>query len=127
DIWQKNPAYQDISGTFSIVKLISFMGIIFFITSSTLLLALDFYFSSGLAVFLVIAFIITFHDEFYFLEHGFTYLFRNLVEIHPFDNFKFYMLDDDPATLLIINKKDMVTIATRIFKVEVLAAGNIKP
>ncbi|HEC37195.1 MAG TPA: hypothetical protein ENI29_03105, partial [bacterium] len=127
DIWQKNPAYKDIYGTFSIVKLFSFIGIILFIASSTLLLTLDIYFSSGLAVFLVIAFIITFYDEFFLLEHGFTYLFRNLVEIHPFDNFKFYMLDNDPATLLTINKKDMITIATRIFKVEVLAGGNIKP
>jgi len=32
DISQKNPAYRDISGTFSIVKLISFMGIALLLT-----------------------------------------------------------------------------------------------
>ncbi|KKK49446.1 hypothetical protein LCGC14_3134970, partial [marine sediment metagenome] len=42
------------------------------------------------------------------------------------DNFKFYMLEDDPATLLIINKKDMLTMAIHIYRVEVLAE-NIKP
>ncbi|KKM76806.1 hypothetical protein LCGC14_1376440, partial [marine sediment metagenome] len=127
DIWQKNPAYKDVSNTFSNVKLFSFMGIILFVASVTLILTSDFYFSSGLAVFLFITFIITFHKDFYLFERGFTYLFRNFAEINPFENFKFYTLEDDPATLLIINKKDMVTIASRIFKVEVLAAGNIRP
>ena len=126
DIWRENPAYKDISGTLSNAKLISLMAIIIFIAYSTLILTSDLYISFGLAVFLVILFLLAFHKDFYFLEQGFPYLFRKFAEIKPFDSFKFYMLEDDPATLLIINKKDMVTIATRIFRVEVLA-GNIKP
>jgi len=126
DIWRENPAYKDISGTRSNAKLISLMGLIFFIAFSTLILTSNLYISFGLPVFLFILFLVAFHNDFYFLEQGFRYLFRHFVEIKPFDNFKFYMLEDDPATLLIINKKDMLTMAIHIYRVEVLAE-NIKP
>ena len=126
DIWRENPAYKDVSGRISNAKLISLMGIIFFIAFSTLFLTSNLYISFGLPVFLFILFLVAFHNDFYFLEQGYTYLFRHFVEIKPFDNFKFYMLEDDPATLLIINKKDMLTMAMHIYRVEVLAE-NIKP
>ena len=117
DIWRENPAYKDISGTLSNAKLISLMTIIIFIAYSTLILTSDLYISFGLAVFLVILFLLAFHKDFYFLEQGFPYLFRNFAEIKPFDSFKFYMLEDDPATLLIINKKDMVTIILNLIQI----------
>ena len=126
DIWRENPAYKDISGTMSNAKLISLMAIVIFIACSTLLLTSNLYISFGLVGFLVLLFLVAFHDDFYSLDQGFTYLFRNFAEIKPFDNFKFYILEDDPSTLLIINIKDMLTMATRIFRVEVLAE-NIKP
>ncbi|MFW9878298.1 MAG: hypothetical protein ACFFG0_34890, partial [Candidatus Thorarchaeota archaeon] len=126
DIWRENPAYKDVSGTMSNVKLISLMVILFFIVYSAFLLTSNLYIFFGISGFLVILFIVTFNNNIYSLEQAYTYLFRNFAEIRPFDNFGFYMLEEDPATLLIINKKDMVTMATRIYRVEVLAE-NIKP
>ena len=126
DIWRENPAYKDIAGTFTITKLISLIAIVIFIANSTLILNSDLYISVGSVVILLIFFLIAFHNDLYSLEQGFKYKFRKFAEIKPFDNFRFYMLEEDPATLLIMNKKDMVTVAIRIFKVEVLAA-NIKP
>jgi len=46
--------------------------------------------------------------------------------IKPFESFTFGIAEDDPTTLIIMNKEDMITISTRIFKIEVLPE-NVKP
>ncbi len=126
DIWRVNPSYKDISVSRSNVKVIFLMSLMLLLTISTYLLTTNRFITLIFAIFLVFLFFSSFYGEFYYLENGFNYLFRDFTEIAPFENFKFYMLKKDPATVLIINKKDMLTIATRIFKVDVLAQ-NVQP
>ncbi|MHA2128147.1 MAG: hypothetical protein ACXACO_05805 [Promethearchaeota archaeon] len=126
DIWRDNPARKDISGMIPNVKLISFTAIIFFIGCSTLILTSNLYFSFGMIIFLGITCLVVFSNDFFFLERRFTKFLHKFTEIKPLENFRFYMLENDPSTVFILNKKDMITIATRIFRVEVLAE-NIKP
>ena len=102
------------------------MSIMLFFTISTYLLTYNLLIACIFALVIIILFFIAFHGEFYYLEHRFKFILSNFNELKPFENFKFYMIEDDPATVLIINKKDMLTIATRIFKVEILAE-NVHP
>ncbi len=126
DIWRVNPAYKDISSTQSNIKMIFLLSLTLFLTISTYILTYNLSLALILTLIIVILFFAAFHREFYYLENGFKHKLRFVNEIKPFENFKFYRLKEDPTTVLIINKKDMLTIATRIFKVEVLAE-NVHP
>ncbi|MBA7676481.1 hypothetical protein ES703_84723 [subsurface metagenome] len=126
DIWRVNPAYKDISSALSNIKMIFLLSLILFLTISTYVLTYNLLIAFIFTLILVSLFLTAFHKEFYYFECGFKHILSNFNELKPFENFKFYMIEDDPATVLIINKKDMLTIATRIFKVEVLAE-NIHP
>ena len=126
DIWRVNPTSKDISMNLFKVKIIFLAVILLFFTITTLFLTHNALITLISAIFIVILFLTAFHNEIYSLEHGFKLIFHKFSEIKPYENIKFYMLEGDPATVIIINKKDMLTIATRIFKVEILAE-NVNP
>ncbi len=126
DIWRVNPAFKDISTYYSEVKMISFMFIIFFMIYITFILTSNVFAAIGWGITFGMFFIFAFHDNIHSLENGFMNKFRTISEINPFEHTKFYMLRKDPATIFILNKKEMFTIATRIFKLETLAE-NVKP
>ncbi|MBA7694190.1 hypothetical protein ES703_102797 [subsurface metagenome] len=121
DIWRVNPISKDISMTLFMVKIIFLVVLLLFFTVATLILTHNALITLIFALFIVVLFLTAFHKEIYSLEYGFKLIFHKFSEIKPYENIKFYMFEGDPATVLIINKKDMLTIATRIFKVEILA------
>ena len=126
DIWQINPSYKDIKPNRIKVKLVSLyilMGIIFFLsilTFSNLMISLLIILS------VLTLFIVAFHDNFFKFQNLSSTIFNKITPFDPFKHIQFWILNDDPATILIVNKKSLLTIATRIFKIEILPE-NVHP
>ena len=126
DIWEKIPSYKDIKTKLSNSKVISMLIILLFLLILTYMNTSNLIFSIILTSFSLIFFIIAFHDNFFYLRNIFNGIFRKLRIINPFEDFAFWIVENDPATLLILNKNDAVTIGTRIFKIEILPE-NVHP
>ncbi len=123
DIWRVNPSYRDIDtkaftikGSVSIVLLLAVSISLYFLTMNI------FYTVSLLFPLLFIYF---FDQGKRFLNKVFN-LFNKAFYIHPFGDLEFFIIKDEPSTLLLINKKISSTIALRVFKVEVLPE-NLQP
>ena len=126
DIWEKIPSYKDIKTKLSNSKIISMSIILLFLLILTYINTSNLILSIILASFSLIFFIIAFHDSFFYLRNIFNGKFKRLKLINPFEDFAFWIVKKDPATLLILNKNDAVTIGTRIFKIEILPE-NVHP
>jgi hypothetical protein len=125
DIWDVNPSYRDINLKMSLIKIL-FSIIFLLLAVSTYLLTFNLYFSLGLGIFTFLLFILAFSDNFYSFRDFWFKIFHRYIPITPFQKFAFWKLQDDPATIIIINKKDSLSIAIRIFKVETLPE-NVYP
>lgn len=119
-IWDINPSFKDIHSTYSLVKTISLLIIMFFIIISCYLLSGLLLTSILLGITWIIVFVVVFHDEFYPLRYLIPFTFRSKVAFNPFEDFTFWYEKDDASTLFISNKKDLVHIALRIFQVDVI-------
>ncbi len=126
DIWDVNPSYKDINSRFSIIKGISLTIILFFLAISTYLLTTNLYISIGLTIFTLLFFIFAFSDNFFNLKNLYYYLFHKFISINPFENLSFCTIKEEPTFLLIFNKKDAISTAMRIFKIETLPE-NVYP
>lgn len=126
DIWDLNPSYKDINLKFPIAKILFSIIISFFLSTSTYLLTFNISLSIGFSIFLILFFLLAFSDNFLSFRNYLLNGFQNYITINPFQNIAFWKLEEDPATILILNKKDSVSIAIRIFKVDTLPE-NVHP
>ncbi len=125
DIWDKNPSYKDINLKIVTIKII-FSTVFLFLAATTFMLTFNLFFSLGLSIFMCIMFILAFSDNFFNCKKLWARISRKYVPITPFKEFDFWKMQADPATILIINKKDSTSTAVRIFKVETLPE-NVYP
>lgn len=126
DIWEVNPSYKDINSKISLSKSLSLMILLFFLSFSTYLITFNFNIAVGLSIFTLVFFIIAFSENFFSFKNLWFLFTRGLIPFQPLKNIEFWSIQEDPATILMINKKDSFCIATRIFKVEILPE-NVSP
>ncbi|MFW9874839.1 MAG: hypothetical protein ACFFG0_17160 [Candidatus Thorarchaeota archaeon] len=126
DIWEIIPSYKDINCKISIRKSIVVVMILTFFLTSTYIVTNNFNIAIFLTVFSFIFFIVSFRDNFLHFRNLIVKKLHHLTIINPFKGFTFYQLKNETETLLILNKKDAITIATRIFRVETLPE-NVHP
>lgn len=126
DIWDLNPSYKDINLKFSIAKILFSVIILIFLSALSYLVTFNLYFSIGLSIIILLFFLLAFSDNFFSFKSFLSNIFHRYMTVNPFKNFAFWKLQEDPATILIINKKDSLSIAIRIFKVETLPE-NVHP
>ena len=126
DIWELNPSYKDINARITLIKAFSLILVLSFLTVITYQLTLNFYFTIGLTIFILLFFILTFSDNFFNIASLKLFLSHGLKFIEPFKNLEFWTIQEDPATCLINNRRDSLSIAVRIFKVDTLPE-NVHP
>jgi hypothetical protein len=123
DIWRVNPSYRDIDvkaftikGSVSVILFLAVSFSLYFLTANI-------YFTVSL---LFPLFFIYFFDQGKrFLNKVFN-LFNEALYVRPFGDLEFFVIKDEPSTLLLVNKKVSSTVALRVFKVEVLPE-NLQP
>ncbi len=120
DIWEVNPSYKDIDSKISIAKSLSLMIILLFLSFSTYLITHNLNISVGLSIFILFFFIIVFSDNFFCFRNLWFLFAHGLSPCYPFKNIKFWNIKEDSATILMMNRKDSLYVAIRIFKVEIL-------
>ncbi len=126
DIWEINPSYKDINLKIFITRVVFLTILFFFLSISAYLLTSNFYFSLGLGCFTICFFIFAFSDNFFSPRNLWSYFFHRYIHIDPFENLEFWRISEDPASILIMNKKDSISTAIRIFEVKSLPE-NIHP
>jgi len=124
DIWRANPSYRDIDVNISYIK-----GIVSMILLLTISIPM-FYFVKSIYITVSLLFPLFIFPYFFdqwkrFLNAG-KNLFNKAYYVHPFGNMEFFVIKDEPSTLLLINKKNSSTIAVKVFKVEILPE-NLQP
>lgn len=125
-IWDVNPSFKDINIKRSIIKVIMLIFITVFLIVSFYVLTNSIRTSIGLGIFFLVVFIIIFHDEFFYLQSFMLYLFGSRVGFNPFEHYAFWLNTDDPKTLFVYNKKDLIIMALRIYSIEVIPE-NVHP
>ena len=126
NIWDANPAFKDINIKRSIIRSLSLLIMALTFIISLYILTNNLRTSVGLGIFFIIIFVIVFHDEFFYLQTLFSYFFRRRVSFDPFEQYEFWFSKDDPTTLFTYNKKDLITVAMRIYSIEVIPE-NVNP
>jgi len=126
DIWEINPSYKDINFNISITKEVFLTILFLFLSIATYLLTFNFYFSLGLGIFTLCFFVYAFSDNIFSLRNLWSYFLHRYRYIDPFKNLEFWKIPEDPASILIMNKKDSISTAIRIFEVKSLPE-NVHP
>lgn len=123
DIWEKNPSYHDLNTRILNRKAIFLVSFVFIVLIAILIWFNDI----SLAIFISIVLICgIFIDKIMDFPQKLKTRFRALKYIDPFDSIEFFSLGNQPETLFIFNKQISLTIAIRIFKIEVLPE-NVHP
>lgn len=126
NIWDVNPAFKDINIRRSIIKSMSLLIMTLTFIISLYTLTNNLRTSIGSGTLFIIVFVMIFHDEFFYLQTLFSYFFRRIVSFDPFEQYKFWFNKDDPTTLFTYNKKDLITVAMRVYSIEVIPE-NVSP
>ena len=123
DIWRVNPSYRDIDvkaftikGSVSVILFLAVSISLYFLTANIYL---------TVSLLFPLFFIYFFDQGKRFLNKVFN-LFNEAFYVNPFGDLEFFVIKDEPSTLLLINKKVSSTVALRVFKVEVLPE-NLQP
>ncbi|MFW9939773.1 MAG: hypothetical protein ACFFFT_01940 [Candidatus Thorarchaeota archaeon] len=126
DIWDIIPSYKDINSKLSIRKSIVVVILLTFFLTSIYIVANNFNIAIFLTGFVFASFIVSFSDNFLHFRNFIVKKLQNIKVINPFEGFTFWQLKNETETLLILNKKDAITIATRIFRIDTLPE-NVHP
>ncbi len=115
DIWDKNPAYDDINSTESVLKAIPLVviGLLYFI--SVLYATYNIVLSIVIAGIVAISFIVVFHKQFFSLRHVLD--FRSF---DPFRDFVFWQMKEDKSVLFFTNHKELSTTGVRVFRIKII-------
>ena len=126
DIWNIIPSYKDINIERAIRKMVFAIIILTFFLISLYIITTSITTALILTAFLSVFFTVAFNLNLFHFRYIINKIFQSFKVINPFENFTFWIAENDPATLLILNKEDVITIGTRIFKIEVLPE-NVQP
>lgn len=120
NIWKINPSYKDINARALNIKAISLIFLFTFIAFSTYYLSKNLILSLGVAIITLICFVIAFRDNFYSLRSFASQKFKQVSKLNPFEDLTFFFVKGDMETIYFSNKKDLVTVAIRIFRIYVM-------
>jgi len=126
DIWDVIPSYKDININRGIRKIVFVIIILTFFSISLFIITTSITIALILTAFLLVFFTVAFNFNLFRFRYIFNKIFPSFKDINPFENFTFWIAENDPSTLLIMNKEDVITLGTRIFKIEVLPE-NVQP
>lgn len=110
DIWGKIPSYKDISTKLSIRKLIFVISILTFFLISLKIITKSITTALILTVFLVIFFMVALNLNNFHLRNLIISITQSFKVLIPFECFSFWIPEEDPATLLIMNKEDKLKL-----------------
>ncbi len=133
DIWKINPSYKDIHSNIALVKAGFLLFLTLFFTISTFYFTHSLFSSIGIGILTIFFFIISFHDDFYSLENLTLFKSHKFVQIYPFRNLVFWYLNNKEQdnenfnTIYFTNKKDLMNVGMRIFKIEIVPEDNLPP
>ncbi|MFX1480852.1 MAG: hypothetical protein ACFFCI_22430, partial [Promethearchaeota archaeon] len=120
NIWETNPRYSDVITRISFIRGISLVFLFIIFVVGTYYLSKNLLLSGLFGIATLIFFFIAFHDNFYSLTNYALYHFKDYSAFNPFTELLFFFVKGDDRTMFYTNKKDMITVALRIFKVEVM-------
>ncbi len=123
DIWRVNPAYRDIDLKYSQIRSVSVLVISILTFYFSYLTFNNLYLAIGITVFLIVGFMF---EKLLSVYHNVSNASYEIVQVDPFEDFKICKLVEDPASILIVNKKTATNLITRIFQIEVLPE-NVHP
>ncbi|MFX0039575.1 MAG: hypothetical protein ACFFCY_04945 [Promethearchaeota archaeon] len=126
NIWNVNPSFKDIINNRVILQTIFLLSVTLGIIITFYLLTHHLVISMGVGILFCIGFIFIFHDEIYFLQYFFQFFSRTKAKFTPFEDMVFWHKENDTATLIISNRKDLLHIALRVYQIKVIAE-NIHP
>jgi len=123
DIWRVNPAYRDIDLKYSQIRSVSVLVISILTFYFSYLIFRNLYLAIGITVFFIVGFMF---EKLLSVYHNVSKAFYEAVQVEPFEDFDICKLVEDPASILIVNKKTATNLITRIFQIEVLPE-NVNP
>ncbi len=123
DIWRVNPAYRDIDLKHSQIRSVFVLVISLLTFYFSYLIFRNLYIAIGITVFFIVGFMF---EKLLSVYHNVSNAFYEAVQVEPFEDFKICKLVEDPASILIVNKKTATNLITRIFQIEVLPE-NVNP
>ncbi|MFX0139369.1 MAG: hypothetical protein ACFFDN_37360 [Candidatus Hodarchaeota archaeon] len=126
NIWEINPSYKDIQPKRTIIKLLFLVIVLYFLHTLSYILFLNIYVSLLITLIILVFFFVAFYNNFFSFQNSSISIFNKINQFNPFENIQYWLLKNDPATLLITNREDLLTIATRIFQIDVLPE-NVHP
>lgn len=119
-IWDTNPSFNDIKIKNSIGKAIFLTFLVLFIICSLYLLTFDLKMAIGSGIILLFLFLIVFRDQFFTLKNLLSYTFQKFSSFNPFQKMIFWQEKEEPTIIYFSNRQDLIHIALKIFKIEVL-------
>ena len=119
-IWKVNPSFKDINNKRTMLKTVVVVGLLVFIISFTYIFTSNLIISLVVGGIILMLFIITFHDQFFYLQSLFSYTFRKFSSFNPFEKVVFWQEKEDRTIIFISNRQDATHIGLRIFKIEIL-------
>ncbi len=115
DIWKVNPSYKDVNSRETVLKATSLVLIGLLLFASTLYATYNLALSIGIAGIVLLSFVMTFHKNFFSLQHAF-----GSRSFDPFGDFVFWKTKYDKSVLFYTNRKELSTTGVRIFRIKVL-------
>ncbi len=126
NLWDVNPSFKDINNTISLIKCIFLFVLTIGFIVSLYIVTNNLRTSVVIGVVFNIVFIMAFHKEFFYLQTLFSHFYRRIVSFDPFEQYAFWFNKDDPTTLFTYNKNDLITVAMRIYSIEIIPE-NVHP
>ena len=126
DIWDKNPSYKDTQPRRTLQRFLFLYILLIFLFISTYLLFSDIHVALLIIFLMLTLFFIAFHDNLFNFQNSPLFMSNKVNDFDPFKDINFWTLKNDKETLLITNKKDLITIATRVFEITTLPV-NVQP
>jgi len=123
DIWRVNPAYRDINLKYSQIRSAFVIIITILLFYFSYLTFNNLYLTIGIIVFFIVGFMF---EQLLSVYYNISKAFYEIVQVDPFEDFKICKLVEDPASILMVNKKTATNLITRIFQIEVLPE-NVHP
>ena len=123
DIWERNPSYRDVNANLLNGKMIVIVILNFIVFITLLFKFSDVSLAISITLFLWSGFFI---DKIMDFPQKLRNAFRSAKIVNPFESIEFYSWNNFPETLFIYNKQLSLSIALRIYKIEILPE-NVQP
>ena len=112
-----NPSFKDINNNFVMGRGISLILLTVFFSVSTFILTSNLEIAIGIGLFTLFYFIVIFKDNFFSLKNFYSFHVKKFDRISPFGDLEFWQNKKDLETLYYTNKRDLLTVGIKVFKV----------